>query len=77
MNFFVLPLSDAQAALETVGGNGMSLAKLARAGLPAPDGFYVTTAAYREYIAANKLQAHILQVRPITALGQATLGRRS
>ena len=33
---FVLSLSDPNATLEAVGGKGMSLAKLARAGLPAP-----------------------------------------
>ena len=36
---YVLPLNDSNATLETVGGKGMSLAKLARAGLPVPDGF--------------------------------------
>ena len=38
----------------------MSLAILARAGLPVPDGFYITTAAYKEFVAASGLQAHIL-----------------
>jgi phosphohistidine swiveling domain-containing protein len=56
----VLPLSDLQADLATVGGKGMSLAKLARAGLPVPDGYHVTTEAYRQFIAANNLQTKIL-----------------
>ncbi|MEU4543053.1 PEP/pyruvate-binding domain-containing protein [Nonomuraea dietziae] len=47
----VLPLDDTAAALETVGGKGASLARLARAGLPVPDGFHVTTDAYREFVA--------------------------
>ena len=43
----VLPLDDAAADLATVGGKGASLARLARAGLPVPAGFHVTTEAYR------------------------------
>ena len=41
----VLPLDDAAADLATVGGKGASLARLARAGLPVPAGFHVTTEA--------------------------------
>jgi len=56
MKLYTLPLSDTHADLETVGGKGMSLAKLARAGLPVPGGFHVTTEAYRQFVIANKLQ---------------------
>ena len=38
----------------------MSLAKLSRAGLPVPDGFHITTEAYRQFVAANDLQTKIL-----------------
>lgn len=55
-----LPIESAQAALETVGGKGASLAKLANAGLPVPDGFHVTTEAYRRFVADNSIQAAIL-----------------
>lgn len=57
---YVLPLSDPQATLETAGGKGASLARLANAGLPVPGGFDVTTAAYHAFIAANGLQPRIL-----------------
>ncbi len=57
---FILPLSDPQASLENVGGKGMSLAKLSRAGLPVPGGFHVTTQAYRRFVAENGLQPRIL-----------------
>lgn len=57
---YILPLSDLSATLENVGGKGMSLAKLSRAGLPVPDGFHISTEAYRQFIAANKLQPKIL-----------------
>jgi pyruvate,water dikinase len=60
MSTFVLSLTDSQATLENVGGKGMSLAKLARAGLPVPDGFHITTEAYRQFVTANDLQTKIL-----------------
>ncbi|MBN1450054.1 MAG: hypothetical protein JW963_03490, partial [Anaerolineales bacterium] len=83
MNTFVLPLTDLQATLETVGGKGMSLAKLANAGLPVPGGFHVTTEAYRQFVTANNLQAGINEAlqsvdvtRPATLEAvSATIGR--
>ncbi|MDR1328430.1 MAG: pyruvate, phosphate dikinase, partial [Oscillospiraceae bacterium] len=56
---YILPLAHKQANLDTVGGKGMSLSKLLAAGIPVPDGFYVTTAAYRNFIEANRIQPHI------------------
>jgi phosphoenolpyruvate synthase/pyruvate phosphate dikinase len=56
MKSYILPLSDPQATLETVGGKGMSLAKLANAGLPVPDGFHITTQAYNQFVHENNLQ---------------------
>ncbi|MGR6922330.1 PEP/pyruvate-binding domain-containing protein [[Actinomadura] parvosata] len=47
----VLPLDDNAADLATVGGKGASLARMARAGLPVPGGFHVTTGAYRAFVA--------------------------
>jgi len=60
MNSFIIPLSDPQATLETVGGKGLSLAKMINAGFPVPDGFHITTAAYRYFVDANRLQPQIL-----------------
>ena len=60
MPAFILQLSDAQATLENVGGKGMSLAKLSRAGLPVPGGFHITTDAYRRFVMDNGLQPRIL-----------------
>ena len=54
------PWPDPGATLETVGGKGASLARLVTAGLPVPDGFHVTTAAYRRFVADNDLQSGIL-----------------
>jgi phosphohistidine swiveling domain-containing protein len=57
---YVLPLADDKARLETAGGKGASLARLVKAGLPVPDGFHVTTAAYRQFVAENELQPGIV-----------------
>jgi len=58
-NQYILPLSDSGAILEFVGGKGASLARLANAGLPVPDGFHVTTTAYCEFVDQNDLQPRI------------------
>ena len=55
----VLTLADGRATLPIAGGKGMSLTRMIAAGLPVPPGFHVTTAAYRQFVAANDLQAQI------------------
>ena len=45
-----------------VGGKGRSLAKLAAAGLPVPDGFLLSTSAYKDFVEANELQESILEL---------------
>lgn len=62
MKSYILSLSAKEAILETVGGKGASLAKMARADLPVPDGFHVTTQAYRAFVEANSLQNKILNI---------------
>ena len=52
----VLPLTAQGATLAAVGGKGANLAKLAAAGLPVPDGFIVTVAAYQAFVTANALE---------------------
>ena len=70
----ILPLSDPAAELSRVGGKGASLARLAAAGLPVPDGFYVTTTAYTQFVAANHLDAEITAALAGTDISQpATL----
>jgi pyruvate,water dikinase len=71
---YILPLADPRATLETVGGKGASLARLVAAGLPVPDGFHVTTAAYRRFVAENNLQPGILAaLEPVEITKPATL----
>ncbi len=55
----VLSLDDPAAELALAGGKGASLSKLARAGLPVPGGFHVTTVAYRDFVTRNDLREPI------------------
>lgn len=82
-NTYTLSLADPQATIETVGGKGLSLAKMLQAGFPVPGGFHITTAAYRMFVSANGLQAKILialngvdTAQPATLeTASATIGR--
>jgi phosphoenolpyruvate synthase/pyruvate phosphate dikinase len=70
---FVLDLTDPAATdLATTGGKGSSLARLAAAGLPVPEGFHVTTDAYRAAVTGTpqraivEAAAKVAQDRPET-----------
>ena len=54
-----IPLNAAQATLESVGGKALNLAKLAAAGFPVPNGFFIPTNLYREFVAHNDLTPRI------------------
>ena len=72
MTDHVLPLDTKNAELEVVGGKGRSLAEMVNAGLDVPDGFYLTTAAYRHFVSENDLQAKIIELaKPV--IGEYTL----
>jgi len=58
---YTLPLNDPGASLEMVGGKGVSLAQMVNADLPVPGGYYVTTEAYRRFVAENDLHPGILK----------------
>jgi phosphohistidine swiveling domain-containing protein len=58
---YILSLTDSKASLETVGGKGSSLTRLINAGLPVPDGFHITTEAYRQFVSYNNLGTTIQQ----------------
>ncbi|MDR2023795.1 MAG: pyruvate, phosphate dikinase [Hungatella sp.] len=57
---YILSMTHHQATLETVGGKGMSLSKMLAAGLPVPDGFHITTEAYRLFVKTNEIQSQIM-----------------
>lgn len=56
-----LPIDSEQATLANTGGKGMNLARLSRAGLPVPGGFFITTQAYRDFVASNQVGPFIQQ----------------
>ena len=56
---YVRPLAHEGQGLSEVGGKGRSLARLASAGLPVPSGFHITTAAYDDFVAENRLDGPI------------------
>lgn len=56
---YILPLDSPLADLASAGGKGANLSLLARSGFPVPGGFMVTTAAYRQFVTLNQLDAHI------------------
>jgi phosphohistidine swiveling domain-containing protein len=56
---FIISLENPQVTIDQVGGKGASLARLVASGLPVPEGFNITTAAYREFVDHNRLQPTI------------------
>src|SRR3954468_21485659 len=54
------------------GGKGANLGEMLRARLPVPSGFVVTTAAYRQFVAANNLQGEIERLAQTAAAGDMT-----
>lgn len=48
--------------LEVLGGKGINLVELTNAGFRVPPGFVVTTAAYKKFVEANRLQERILEL---------------
>ena len=49
-------MPEPELGLAAVGGKGYNLIKLARAGFPVPNGYILTTRAYREFVVANNLE---------------------
>src|SRR6516225_883684 len=54
------------------GGKGANLGEMLRARLPVPSGFVVTTAAYRQFVAANNLQGESERLAQTAAAGDMT-----
>jgi pyruvate,water dikinase len=59
-NQYTILFSNPEVDLEVVGGKGLSLSKMVAAGLPVPDGFHISTAAYRHFVRDNQLQDRIM-----------------
>jgi rifampicin phosphotransferase len=56
---YIRLLDDEGLGLSEIGGKGQSLARLASAGLPVPNGFHITTAAYNEFVSQHHLEEMI------------------
>ncbi len=54
-----IALLSPQATLEAVGGKGLNLIKLARAGFPVPNAFLIPTQSYEEFVIENHLDSFI------------------
>jgi len=63
----VLPPPEPEVDLAALGGKGYNLVKLARAGLPVPGGYILTTRAYHEFTVASDLEAQIQAALPVAA----------
>ncbi len=55
----LIPLHSPEASLETLGGKGLNLIKLAQAGFPVPNAFLIPTKCYQEFVADNGLNPFI------------------
>jgi len=74
----ILPFTSPEIALETAGGKGANLGRLARAGFEVPPGFIIATGSYRDYLEANRLAEKIHSaLAQISADDAATLDRAS
>jgi rifampicin phosphotransferase len=56
---YTCPLDEEGLGVSEIGGKGQSLARLASAGLPVPQGFHITTAAYDGFVAGHGLKSRI------------------
>lgn len=80
MNPYVMHFNEIDStSLPDVGGKGANLGEMSKAGFPVPQGFCVTTSAYREFIAASREMDELLnlldrlqpdQLDEISKLGQ-------
>ena len=58
----LIPLNSSITSLESVGGKAMNLARLAIAGYPVPDGFFIPTSCYRDFVENHDLESQIESV---------------
>ena len=69
----IAPIGTTNDGVETVGGKGRSLAQMTRAGFDVPEGFLLSTTAYRDFVADNELGLRILELaRPEIIDGRAS-----
>ncbi len=57
---YTLSFDSSEVILSSVGGKGVNLNRMTRAGFPVPPGFFITTAAYQTFVDTYHLQPKIL-----------------
>ncbi len=67
---YIMPIDAKDVSLEMVGGKGKSLARMASAGMQVPTGFYLTTAAYKDFVEKNDLQKTIINLAKPEIIGK-------
>ena len=67
---YIMPIDAKDVSLETVGGKGKSLAKMAFAGMRVPTGFYLITSAYKDFVEKNNLQKTIITLAKPEIIGK-------
>jgi pyruvate,water dikinase len=67
----IMPLKTRALSLAHFGGKARGLAALACAGLPVPEGFFIATSAYRDFVRHNGLRAAILELALAVQPGRA------
>jgi len=67
---YILPIDTEDVSLELIGGKGKSLARMASAGMDVPNGFYLTTSAYKDFIKENNLQETIINLAKPEIIGR-------
>ena len=73
---YIRSLADEGLGLSEIGGKGQSLARLASAGLPVPNGFHITTAAYHDFVAHHHLEGPMqAQLATVTDPADEATGR--
>jgi len=69
MTKFIYPLrSSNKPNTKLIGGKAASLATMAKHNIPLPKGFTVTTAAFKYFLAENKLDAKIAELAAVSSL---------
>jgi pyruvate,water dikinase len=67
---YILPIDTKTVSLELIGGKGKSLARMASAGMSVPSGYYLTTAAYKDFVEKNNLQKAIINFAKPEIIGK-------
>ncbi|HRJ43971.1 MAG TPA: PEP/pyruvate-binding domain-containing protein, partial [Caldilineaceae bacterium] len=73
---YTIPFSQLNKThIPTAGGKGANLGEMTAAGLPVPEGFVLTTAAYDAFVQTNGLQEQIVELAQNVAMDDPSAGQ--